>query len=347
MSIDSVAPSQKELQVPVDVLLHMYELMWTIRHMDRRAVALQRQGRLGTYAPLEGQEAAQVGSALALRPQDFIFPSYREHGVAYIHGMPLKRILLYWNGRYDGCIPPDGVNLFPVSVPIATQIPHATGAALAAKLRKVDQIAVSYFGDGATSEGDFHEAMNFASVAELPMVFFCQNNGYAISVPLRKQMKVQQIAQKAAAYGMEGVTVDGNDVVEVYLAMRAAVEKAARGDGPTLVEAVTYRIGSHTTADDASRYREASEVEMWKGRDPIARLEKLLNEHKLLTDAVAHDIQKRAEQVVADAMAEMQSEPPATLDQLFDHVYQDMPQELAMQKKAAVLRQTKGVDGRG
>ncbi len=347
MSIDSIRVSLKEDHVSEDMLQRMYELMWTMRYMDRRSVAMQRQGRLGTYAPLEGQEAAQIGSALALRSQDFVFPSYREHGVAYVHGMPLERILLYWNGRYDGCIPPDGVNLFPVSVPIATQIPHATGAALAAKMRADDQIVVTYFGDGATSEGDFHEAMNFAAVADLPLIFFCQNNGYAISVPLRKQTKVKQIAQKAAAYGMEGITVDGNDVIEVYLAMRSAVEKAANGGGPTLLEAITYRIGSHTTADDASRYRDASEVEMWKARDPIARLEKVLRERDIFSDTWVKELRERAESVVNEAIVAMQSEPPVSLDQLFDYVYQDMPEELAMQKQTALLRQTKGVDGRG
>ncbi|WP_109430985.1 pyruvate dehydrogenase (acetyl-transferring) E1 component subunit alpha [Sulfoacidibacillus thermotolerans] len=347
MSVDSIRVSQKEPQVSTDMLQRMYELMWMMRQLDRRAVALQRQGRLGTYAPLEGQEAAQIGSALALRVQDFVFPSYREHAVAYVHGMPLKRILLYWNGRYDGAMPPEGVNLFPVSVPIATQIPHAAGAALAAKLRGLDQIAVTYFGDGATSEGDFHEAMNFAAVMELPLVFFCQNNGYAISLPSRKQTKVQRIAEKATAYGMEGVTVDGNDVIAVYLAMREAVAKAASGGGPTLIEAVTYRMGSHTTADDASRYRDASEVEMWKARDPILRAENALRERGAFSEEWVTQVRKHAEEIVTEAILDMQSEPPVTLDQLFDHVYRDMPKELAIQKQEALSRQAKGESVRG
>lgn len=337
MSIDSLRVTSGA-DVADELLLQMYELMWTIRCMDRRAVAMQRQGRLGTYAPLEGQEAAQIGSALALRKQDFVFPSYREHGVAYVHGVPLKTILLYWNGRYEGCAPPVGVNFFPVSVPIATQIPHATGAALAAKLRGEDQIAVSYFGDGATSEGDFHEALNFAAVFQLPMVFFCQNNGYAISLPFKRQTRVEYIAQKAAAYGVPGVTVDGNDVMAVYRAMREAVEKAAAGGGPSLIEARTYRIGSHTTADDASRYRDPAEVELWRQRDPILLLAEELERRGLWSDTWRKDVERRGERVVEQAMVDMLAFPPASLDSLFDHVYADMTPDLARQKQAAVGR---------
>lgn len=337
MSIDSLRTTGKA-DVADELLLQMYELMWTIRILDRRAVAMQRQGRLGTYAPLEGQEAAQVGSALALRKQDFVFPSYREHGVAYVHGVPLKTILLYWNGRYEGCVPPVGVNFFPNSVPIATQIPHATGAALAAKLRGDDQIAVSYFGDGATSEGDFHEAMNFAAVFQLPMVFFCQNNGYAISLPFRRQTKVEHIAEKAAAYGVPGVTVDGNDAAAVYRAMREAVERAAAGGGPTLVEATTYRMGSHTTADDASRYRDSAELELWRQRDPIRRLQKELERRGLWSDEWRREAEQRGERAVDQAMDEMLAFPPASLDSLFDHVYAELTPDLARQKQAAVDR---------
>lgn len=340
MSVEHIA-AEKRSELSPELLLHMYELMFVARTFDRRAVALQRQGRIGTFAPLEGQEAAQVGSALALRKHDFVFPSYREHAVMYIHGMPLSSILLYWNGRYEGCVPPEGVNLFPVAVPIATQIPHASGAALAAKLRNLDQVVITYFGDGATSEGDFHEGMNFAAVFQVPLVLFCQNNGYAISVPLIRQTRVPRIADKAAAYGMEGITVDGNDVIEVYHAVRYAVQKAATGGGPTLVEAVTYRIGSHTTADDPTRYRTPEEVEEWKRKDPLRRLELRLRENGLWSDRWYQETEQKAQQVVEDATKEMLAQPRASLDSIFQHVYAEpTPSILEQQNMAERHRQS-------
>lgn len=335
MSVEHLAPV-KSSELSPELLLRMYELMHLARMFDRRAVALQRQGRIGTYAPLEGQEAAQVGSALALRKQDFVFPSYREHAVAYIHGLPLESTLMYWNGRHEGCVPPPGVNVFPVAVPIATQIPQAAGAAVAAKLRGLDQVVVTYFGDGATSEGDFHEGMNFAGVFQAPIVFFCQNNGYAISLPFSRQTRVGRIADKAAAYGFEGITVDGNDVVEVYHAMRYAIQKAVSGQGPTLVEAITYRIGSHTTADDPTRYRTAEEVEQWRRKDPLQRLEESLRARGIWSDAWMAGVEEKNQGLVEEATQAMLKLPRARLESMFDHVYAEPTEELRAQKEMAI-----------
>ena len=264
--------SEQTVDAAPELRVRMYEEMVLLRQFDRRAVSLQRAGRIGTYPPLEGQEGCQVGTVLAMRKQDFLFPTYRDYGAMMLHGIPMQNILLYWNGRAEGCVIPDDVNCFPIAVPIATQLPHAAGAAWAAKLRGLNQVAVGFFGDGASSEGDFHEAMNLAGVFQLPVVFVCENNQYAISVPLRRQTATATIAEKAAAYGVEGVHVDGGDVVAVYRAVAAAVQKAAAGGGATLVEALTYRYGPHTTSDDPTKYRPAEEAAAWRERDPIVRL---------------------------------------------------------------------------
>lgn len=314
-------------------LLDMYRSMIEVRHFDRRAVHLQRTGRLGTYAPLEGQEAAQVGCGYALEKRDWLFPTYREHGVSLVHGLPMSTVFLYWNGRPEGCVPPQGVNIFPIAVPIATQLPHAVGAAWASKLKGEDVISVGFLGDGATSEGDFHEAMNFAGVFKLPVIIFCQNNGYAISVPLKKQTAVENLVDKAAGYGVEGVQVDGNDILAVYAAVKKAADKARRGDGPTFIEAVTYRFGSHTTADDHTRYREGDEVEAWKSKDPIERLKKELLARGIWSEEQDEAAWAEADQQVQKAIDEMQSQPPVDHNRLFDHSYAQLPQHLIEQRE--------------
>ena len=216
---------------------------------------MQREGRIGTYASIWGQEAAQVGSALALTDGDWIFPSFRESGVLVARGYPLWMLYRYWTGDERGMSAPEGLNVFPMSVPVGTQIPHATGAAWAMKLKGHKNVAAVYFGDGGSSKGDFHEGLNFAGVFKVPCVFLCQNNQWAISVPRSSQTAAKTIAQKGFAYGMEGLQVDGNDVVAVYKATKEAAEKARSGGGPTLIECFTYRLDDHTTADDSSRYR--------------------------------------------------------------------------------------------
>ncbi|MBS7531233.1 pyruvate dehydrogenase (acetyl-transferring) E1 component subunit alpha [Hazenella sp. IB182353] len=308
-----------------------YQWMVYIRSFDRRAILLQRQGRIGTYAPLEGQEAAQVGSAYALTAQDFVFPSYREHGVALVQGMPLTQIFLYWMGRVEGCKAPTDVRVLPPAVPIATQIPHAVGAAWASKLKKEKEIAIAYFGDGATSEGDFHEACNFSGVFQVPVILFCQNNGYAISVPFSRQSASETVAEKAKAYNFPGYRVDGNDVLAVYDVTKRAIERARRGEGPTLIEAVTYRKGSHTTADDARRYRPQAEVDEWiKERDPIARYRKLLVLDGLLDEREDEDWRKECDEKIDQAIREAESLTPLPPEHVFTHLFA----QLSKQEKA-------------
>src|SRR5918996_5952909 len=252
--LDENGNCDEELRPPLarEDIKKLYEWMVLARVFDEKAFKLQREGRLGTYASILGQEAAQVGSAFALRAGDWMFPSFREPGASLVRGLPMRMILQYWAGDERGSIIPQGQNDFPISIPVATQIPIGAGVAWGAKY-KGDNIAVLVFlGDGATSKGDFHEGLNAAGVFSLPVVFFCQNNQWAISVPLKRQTAAETLAQKAIAYGFPGIQVDGNDVFAVYSATDQALKRARAGQGPTFIEAVTYRIGDHTTADDAS-----------------------------------------------------------------------------------------------
>lgn len=320
--------------LPGEKLLEFYRWMVFARIFDERCLNLQRQGRMGTYAPLSGQEAAQVGSAFALRPEDWVFPSYREHAVTMIHGLPAENILLYWMGRKEGNrIPPD-VNVFTVAVPIATQIPHAVGAAWAAKIRGDKRAFIVYFGDGATSEGEFHEGCNFAGVFKAPIVFFCQNNQFAISVPLQRQTASETIAQKAVAYGFPGVRVDGNDVLAVYKVTKEALDRARAGEGPTLIEVVTYRFGPHTTADDPTRYRRQEELEEWRQRrDPITRMRRFLMQRGLLDEERDKAIAEEARERVAAAVRAVEQMPKAAATDIFDYVYAERPWHLEEQRR--------------
>lgn len=259
-----------------DDVVAMYEAMALARSFDQRAFVLQREGRLGTYAQSLGQEAAQVGSAFALAPGDWVVPSYRETGVLIYRGIPMENVLLYWSGDERGTLGFKAKRCLPLAVPVGTQVPHAAGMAIAARLRGEADVVVCYLGDGATSTGDFHEGMTMAGVFRAPVVFCCQNNQWAISVPRSRQCAAETLAQKALGYGLEGVQVDGNDALACYAATKTAVERARSGGGPTFIEMVTYRLGDHTTADDASRYRDAAEVESWRRRDPLPRLQRYL-----------------------------------------------------------------------
>ena len=254
----------------------MYRNMVLARELDRRMLALQRQGRIGTYAMLEGQEAVQIGSALALEENDFVFPSYREHGVQITRGLPMEVLLAYWKGLPNSGWDIDKYRTGIVTVPIASQLPHAVGYSYMTKLRGESTVTAVYFGDGATSETDFHAGMNFAGVWKTPTVFICANNLYAISVPYDKQTASETIAQKAQAYGFEGLRVDGMDPIAVYLATKLAARRAREGKGPTLIEAMTYRYGAHATADDATLYRTREEEDSWKKKDAIERLRRFL-----------------------------------------------------------------------
>ena len=318
-------------------LVEMYRQMRLARHFDQRAVSLQRQGRMGTYPPLSGQEAAQIGSAAAMDDDDWMFPSYREHGAAYVRGVDLAQTLRYWMGDERGNAL-EGLNIFPVAVPIATQILHATGAAWASNLKDVENrnAFVCYFGDGATSEGDFHEGLNFAGVFDAPAVFFCNNNQWAISVPRERQTASETLAGKADAYGFEGVQVDGMDPLAVYQVTREAIEKAKAADPdglrPTLIEAVQYRFGAHTTADDPSVYRDEEEVEKWKAKDPIPRLESYLRNNGVLDDEAVDAVTQSVEDEVAEAITEAENfERPEATD-MFDYVFEERTERLDEQR---------------
>ncbi len=309
-----------------DEIKRMYELMVLARTFDQRALDLQREGRIGTYAPIRGQEAAQIGSALALEKTDWIFPSFRENGVYLAVGHPLHMILQYWGGDERGLRMAKDINILPVSIPVASHIPHAVGVAMAAKYRGDKIAAAAYFGDGGTSEGDFHEGLNFAGVFKLPVVFICQNNQWAISVPREKQTAAGTIAQKAFAYGFEGVQVDGNDIFAVYKATKDALNKAKQGNGPTLIECFTYRMADHTTADDASRYRTEEEVEAWKEKDPILRLKLFMEKKGIWSEQYQNEIETGAKAAVDDAEKKAESiEPPDPRD-MFTYTYLTLTQ---------------------
>jgi len=300
-------------------ILSMYESMMLARTFDERALSLQREGRLGTYPQLLGQEAAQVGSAFALNPRDWVFPSFRETGVHLTLGYPITQLFQYWSGDERGMITPDHLNIFPVCVSVGSHIPHAVGAAMAARYRRDPAVMVAYFGDGATSKGDFHEGFNMAGVFRLPVVFICQNNQWAISVPLSGQTAADTLAQKAVAYGFEGVQVDGNDVFAVYRATLDALEKARSGGGPTFIECLTYRMANHTTSDDAARYRSPEEVESWRLRDPLLRLERFLANKGLWSEDVGIEMKTRITATVDAAVEAMEALPPAIAEDLFNH----------------------------
>src|SRR3989344_864942 len=287
----------------------MYEMLVLVRIFDQKAFNMQRQGRLGTYIQFKGQEASQVGSAMALEDKDFVFPMYRNSGLLIARKQPIVQVLQYWSGDERGQKAPDNVNNFPISIPVGTQEVHAVGAAWAAKLRNTKQVAAVYFGEGATSKGDFHEAMNFAGVFNVPVIFICENNQYAISVPRKKQTHAETIAQKAVAYGFEGIQVDGMDVFAVYKATKDAVDKARAGKGPTLIECFAYRMCDHSTSDDASRYRPKEELELWAKKDPVDRLEKYMRKKNLLDDSYKENISGKSKEIVEKAVIEFEKLP--------------------------------------
>ena len=332
--LDQFGNVDAELMPPLGEgeLRRMYELLVLTRVFDQRALSLQREGRLGTYPSVLGQEAAQVGSAFPLRASDWLFPSFREMGMHLTLGYPPHLIFQYWSGDVRGLKTPDHLNIFPICVSVGAQILHATGAAMGARARRDGNAIVACFGDGATSKGDFHEAFNMAGVYRLPIVFICQNNQWAISVPLKGQTASATLAQKAQAYGFEGIQVDGNDIFAVYRAVSEALDKARSGDGPTFIECLTYRIADHTTADDASRYRKKAEVDSWRERDPILRLRRYLDRNGWWSEQFEQATQESALRSIDEAVRAMETAPPPEAAELFSTSCASPGKRLARQR---------------
>lgn len=323
-------------EISDEEMLKMYRLMMFTRLWNTKALSLQRQGRLGTLASVRGQEASNVGMGLALQPDDWFAPAFREYGAQFARGMDPVAMFQYWGGDERGNQPPK--NTLPVCITVGSHLCHAVGIAFAAKMRG-DKIAVmSSSGDGSTSQGDFHESLNFAGVYKLPVVFVIQNNHWAISVPLEKQTASETIAQKACAYGYEGFRVDGNDVFAVYLTIKKRLDEARSIFRPSLVELVTYRIDDHTTSDDASRYRTEEMLAPWRGKDPVERLRKFLTAKRGWNDQKEADLQNELTGEVEKSVQAFEAVAPAKPTQIFEHMYEEMPWHLKEQREEVLLQ---------
>jgi pyruvate dehydrogenase E1 component alpha subunit len=318
--------------IPDADLVRLYEHMAACRHLDEVAFKLQRSGRMGTYPQNMGQEAASLGAAYVLNQDDWLVTCYRENCGLFWRGVPMESILLHWMGDERGNAMPRPHHATPIAVPIGTQMLHATGLAWAAKYRGEKRIACTFFGDGATSEGDFHEAMNFAANLDIPVVFCCQNNSWAISVPGRIQCSAPTVAQRAVAYGMDTIQCDGNDLFAVVHCFRKAVTHARTTGRPFFIEAVTYRLGDHTTADDARRYRDQAEVDAWKARDPILRLRAHMKARNLWSDERERSLQEQVERDVAAAVERAETIPAPARTEFFDSMYEQLPPDLVLQR---------------
>ena len=320
-----------EPKISKDTLLKMYRTMVLGRVADEKALQFQRQGRMLTYAPNIGQEAAQVGPMAALKDNDWLVLAFREFNAMLYKGVTLEQAFLYWYGNERGSRYADEVKVLPINVPIGSQINHAAGVAYASKLQKKDEVAIVFIGDGGTSHGEFHEGMNFASTFDVPMITIIQNNQYAISTPRHKATKAKTLAQKAVAYGIPGIQVDGNDPLAMYLAVEEARKRAIKGDGPTLIEAVTYRIGPHTTSDNPKLYREDEEVEKWMEKDPIKRFKKYLIDKKLWSDKKDEELYEEHKQNVLDTFKHVEETGEVSLEEIFEYTYENMTPNLIEQ----------------
>jgi pyruvate dehydrogenase E1 component alpha subunit len=309
-------------------LLELYRRMVLLRTYDERSVVYHRQGRIGTYAIFWNHEAIQAGATFALTDDDWIFPSYRESAIGLVRGMPAQTILQWWRGHPSGWWSPADWNVASIAVPIATHVPHAAGLAWGKKLRGEDVVAMAFFGDGATSEGAFHEGVNLAAVMNAPAVFVCNNNQWAISTPLEAQTRAETLADKAIGYGIPGVRVDGLDVLAVYGAAHDAVERARSGGGPTLIECVHYRAAPHATADDPRAYIDLERVEKERANECVGRYERVLKEAGILTDEHAEAVHREAEDLMRAGIAAAEAEPPADPELLFSHAYVDPPDNM-------------------
>lgn len=341
LDADGRADPGLDPSLPPDDLLTLYWGMVLVRQIDQRMLNLQRQGRIGFYGTATGEEAAVIGTGFALRKSDWLFPALRQGGILLLRGYPLERYVAQCmgnsadllKGRQMPCHYSDR-EFAAVSWGscIGTQLLHAVGAAMAARIQGKDDVMAAYLGDGATSEPDFHVACNFAGVFRSPVVFCCQNNQFAISVPVAQQTVSESIAVKADAYGFPGVRVDGNDVLAVYRAAREAVDRARGGEGPTLIEAVTYRRGGHSSSDDPARYRDESVTRQWEQRDPIERFRKHLISRRLWDEARERTLLDELGLAIGDAIRKVESAGPPDLDTLFEDVYATLPPHLAEQR---------------
>ncbi len=323
--------------LPKETILRAYEVMLFTRRLDEQALRYQRQGRIGTFAPSIGQEAAQVGSAIALTEEDWFVPSFRELGAALIRGLSVKNYLTALMGFEDFNVELKGTHNLPTAVPVATQCAYAAGIAWGLKLDQKLSAVIVYFGDGATSEGNFHEALNFCGVLKLPCIFLCQNNQWAISTPRKKQTASETLAQKALAYGVAGIQVDGNDFFAVYQATDEALKRAKKGEGATLIEALTYRLSAHTTADDPTVYRSKSEEEEWRKCDPLVRFRKYLESEQLWDGEKEEKLENEIKEKIKagyEAAENFRNSNPDPLA-FFDYVYDVIPPYLKLQKGEA------------
>ena len=325
-----------EPKISKEELKSMYRWMLMARRVDERLLKLQRQGRIGTFPQATGHEAISLGSIVHIKKDDWHVPAYRELAGFLYRGWTLETILQYWSGLEEGAIPPEGVNDLPIAVPVASQLLHAAGLGMASQLRGDKKCVLTYFGDGASSEGDTHEAMNFASVFKAPVVFICLNNQFAISVPLSRQMNCKTVAQRAVSYGMPGIRVDGNDVLAVYVATKEAVERARAGQGPTLIEGLTYRYTPHTTADDPNRYRNEEDAKEWAGKEPLLRFFKYLQKKGVLDEAgkqkIEDEIEATIQKAIKNVEAMLKEAPYNDPLVMFDYLYADMPPYLQEQR---------------
>ncbi|WP_018599180.1 pyruvate dehydrogenase (acetyl-transferring) E1 component subunit alpha [Mycobacterium sp. 155] len=318
--------------LPPETLGWLYESMVVTRDLDTEFINLQRQGELALYASCRGQEAAQIGAAACLRKTDWLFPQYREIGVFLLRGITPGQVGAVWRGAWHGGLEFTNHCVAPIAIAIGTHGLHAVGAAMAAQRLGEDSVTVAFMGDGATSEGDAHEAFNLASVFKAPCVFFVQNNQWAISVPVGHQMAGPSIAHRAIGYGMPGIRVDGNDVLACYAVMAEAAERARHGGGPTLIEAITYRMGPHTTSDDPTRYRSGDEVQDWAARDPISRYRTYLESVGVYTERLQERVAARSHRLCAELREAIVGGPDHDPAELFDTVYAEITPELARQR---------------
>jgi 2-oxoisovalerate dehydrogenase E1 component alpha subunit len=328
-------PRQRDADLSFERLRDLYRLMAVGRRLEQQATTLARQGVLGVYASSRGQEACQVGAVAALEEQDWLFPTYRDSLAAFARGVEMAEILALFVGSGQCGFDPRTHRVAPLCTPLATHLPHAVGLAMAASLRRDSVVALALLGDGASSEGDSHEAMNFAGVTGAPCVFLVQNNQYAISVPLRRQTAAVSIALRAAGCGIAGSVVDGNDVVSVYACVRDAVQRARSGAGPTLIEALTYRLEPHTTTDDPTRYRSEDEVSRWRERDPIDRLRRLLVENGAWEPAFENAVEEAGEAAASSLRERLRGAAPPDPLEMFEHV-RAVPSPALLRQRAEV-----------